>query len=528
MRSQVGQFLMHDSKFPELLTVLSLAFFASLVLTPIVRAIAIRFDIIDRPDDHRKLHGRVVARAGGTSILLSTLMVAASVAIYRFDWNFITAKQILPFASLLVAILIIWSVGFADDILNLRGRQKLLGQILAAVVLVLGGFSAKSVSVLGVFIELGWMSFPLTVIWLLACTNALNLIDGADGLCSTVGAIIFGALGILASMNGHFAEAAIAFAFCGALLGFLVFNFPPASIFLGDSGSLLIGMVAGALAVRCSLKGPASVTFLVPLSILFLPLLDSTMAIVRRKLTGRSIYTTDRGHIHHLLRGKGLSDKKLLLVVSVISLFTATVSILGLHLVGDWVGVLGVMFVFGILVKTRAFGYTEMILLLRRGSHFLMSFLEKTSSNEDCIKQRAVQLQGSREWDKVWQTMMEFAEREQLSTLEMDLHVPWLEEGFHGTWKRNKLPDRQERWNVNLPIFAGDRIAGSVRLCGLAERDNMLGSLTRLTMLIEDVGPLIEHVIDPVVSDRMSQQVSLELAASESESLPSGNPVAIN
>ncbi|MFO0943834.1 MAG: MraY family glycosyltransferase, partial [Pirellulales bacterium] len=424
-----------------------------------------------------------------------------------------------------VAMLLIWAVGFADDLWSLRGRQKLLGQIVASAILVCGGFAINTVSIFGFHLNLGWLAIPFSMVWLLACTNALNLIDGADGLCSTIGAIIFASLGILASMNGHFAEAAIAFAFCGALLGFLVFNFPPASIFLGDSGSLLIGLVSGALAVRCSLKGPATVTFLVPLCILFLPLLDSTMAIVRRKLTGRSIYTTDRGHIHHLLRGKGLGDKGLLLVVSVIGVFTATVAIAGLHLVGDWVGVLGVIFVFGMLIKTKAFGYTEMILLIRRAAHFAGSFLERVHSDDNSAKHRAVQLQGSREWDKVWQTMVEFAEREQLSSMEMDLHVPWLEEGFHGTWRRSKMPDRQERWNVNLPIFAGDRIAGSVHMCGLAERDNMLGCLNRLTLLVEDVGPQIEYVMSPIVTEKVVQQVVAESDVSETPLLSEPNPI---
>jgi UDP-GlcNAc:undecaprenyl-phosphate/decaprenyl-phosphate GlcNAc-1-phosphate transferase len=497
----------------ELVVTLALGFLASLLVTPVVRSVAIRLGIIDSPDNHRKLHTRVVARAGGTAILVSTLLVLGIAAQYHFDWNRVTALQMLPFISLLVGMVIIWLVGLADDIWNLRGRQKLLGQIVVASILVLSGFGVQNVSILGYNIGLGWLAFPLSVIWLLACTNALNLIDGADGLCSTVGAIIFGSLGILAAMNGHFAEAAIAFAFCGALLGFLVFNFPPASIFLGDSGSLLIGMVAGALSIRCSLKGPASVTFLVPLCILFLPLLDSVMAIVRRKLTGRSIYTTDRAHIHHLLRSKGLSDKKLLAIVGLIGVFNAAVAILGSHLVGDWVGVLGVIFVFGILVKTKAFGYTEMVLLVRRSIHFGRSFLERAHPDKTIPRMRAIQLQGSREWDKVWETMIEFAEREQLCQLQMDLHVPWLEEGFHGSWHRSKLPDRQQRWSVSLPIFAGERIAGSVHLCGPADKDTMLISLNRLTELIEDVGPQIEFVMSPAVITPAVREEAAEVEA---------------
>jgi UDP-GlcNAc:undecaprenyl-phosphate GlcNAc-1-phosphate transferase len=278
-------------------------------------------------------------------------------------------------------------------------------------------------------------------------------------------------------------------------------------------------MVAGALSIRCSLKGPTSVTFLVPLCILFLPLLDSLMAIVRRKLTGRSIYTTDRAHIHHLLRSKGLSDKRLLAVVGLIGVFNAAVAILGSHMVGDWVGVLGVIFVFGILVKTKAFGYTEMVLLARRSIHFVLSFLERAQADEAMPRTRAIQLQGSREWDKVWETMIEFAEREQLCQLQMDLHVPWLEEGFHGSWHRSKLPDRQQRWNISLPIFAGDRIAGSVHLCGPADKDTMLISLNRLTELMEDVGPQIEFVMSPAVITPVAREEApvIETPVAESQ-----------
>lgn len=112
------------------------------------------------------------------------------------------------------------------------------------------GFVVNSIRIFGLDIQLGLAAIPLTVIWLLATTNAMNLIDGSDGLCSTVGAIITGALGIMAHLSGNEAEACVAFAMSGALVGFLIFNFPPASIFLGDSGSLLVGMISGALALR--------------------------------------------------------------------------------------------------------------------------------------------------------------------------------------------------------------------------------------------------------------------------------------
>ncbi|MCA9190247.1 MAG: undecaprenyl/decaprenyl-phosphate alpha-N-acetylglucosaminyl 1-phosphate transferase [Planctomycetales bacterium] len=227
------------------------SFLAAVVLTPIVRNIAIRFNIVDHPDGKRKLHGRIVARAGGTAVLLTVLFIC-SLALIRYDFSALNSSHYRPFVALLITMVGVWLLGLADDVWNLRGRQKLLGQIVLAGFLVVSGFQIQHVQVAGIQLDLGLLAIPMSIIWLLATTNALNLIDGADGLCSTLGAIIAGSLGVLAFVNGHFAETAIAFALCGALLGFLVFNFPPASIFLGDSGSLLIGMVNSLFTQRTS------------------------------------------------------------------------------------------------------------------------------------------------------------------------------------------------------------------------------------------------------------------------------------
>jgi UDP-GlcNAc:undecaprenyl-phosphate/decaprenyl-phosphate GlcNAc-1-phosphate transferase len=484
-------------------------FLAAITITPLVRSIAIKLDVVDHPDSHRKLHGRVVARAGGTAILLSVLLVCFAAA-FRFDWRTLTSTTtyITPYLGLLTAMVGIWLVGLADDIWTLRGRQKLLGQLLMASVLVVTGFQIRNIAFLGFDINLGMLSIPISLLWLLATTNALNLIDGADGLCSTLGAIICGALGILASSNGHFAEAAIAFALCGALLGFLVFNFPPASIFLGDSGSLLVGMVAGALSIRCSLKGPASVAFLAPMAILFLPLLDSAMAIVRRKLTGRSIYTTDRAHLHHTLRNKGLGDRGLLLVVASLAMITAAGALTGQALGRDWIGPISVVVVFALLVVTKAFGHAELVLVARRSTHFLSSLLEPARTIDGITRERSVRLQGTRQWETVWQTLVEFAEREELCKVHMDLNVPWLEEGFHGTWQRIKQPDRLERWTTSLPIHASNRIAGRLDVIG---PDNTLPAMSKLLELLEDITPQVEALLLP--QGTATQPATLEVVA---------------
>lgn len=489
-------------------------FLAAVAITPAVRAAAIQLNLVDHPDPHRKLHGRVVARAGGTAVLLALLLVCLAAA-FRYDWRTLKLASITPYLGLLTAMIGMWLVGLADDIWTLRGRQKLLFQVLVSSLLIATGFQVRHLVFFGLHFDLGMLTIPVSLLWLLFTTNALNLIDGADGLCSTLGAIICGSLGVLASVNGHFAEAAIGFALCGALLGFLVFNFPPATIFLGDSGSLLIGMVAGALAIRCSLTGPTSVAFLAPLAILFLPLLDSSMAIVRRKLTGRSIYTTDRAHLHHTLRNKGLGDRGVLLVVTVLALITASGALASQSLGREWIAPVSVIVVFGLLVVTKAFGYAEMSLLGRRISHFAMSLIEPAKNTDFTTREQSVRLQGTRQWETVWQTLVEFAESEQLSKAHMDLNVPWLEEGFHGTWKRSSQPDRLERWAISLPIHANGRIAGRLDIIGPAATGETLASVARLVELLEDLTPQIEAMLAPLslASVPLSVQPPLELSA---------------
>ena len=499
----------------ELSLVVVGSFLAAVVITPVVRKLAIRFGIVDRPDPLRKLHGRTVARAGGVAVLLAVLL-ACSGALLRFNTNLLNL-DITPFIGLFIVMVGVNLLGLADDIWTLRGRQKLFGQVVLAFVLAMTGFKIMHLQLFGYEVELGYLAIPVTIMWLLATTNAMNLIDGSDGLCSSLGAVICGALGVIAARNGHFAEAAIAFSMCGALIGFLVFNFPPASIFLGDSGSLLIGMVTGALAIRCSIKGPASVAFLAPLAILSIPLLDSTMAIVRRKLTGRSIYTTDRAHLHHSLKDKGLGDFGLVMVVIVMALITSGGAILGQMLGREWLALVGTGVVFAVLVLTRAFGHAEMILVARRGRNFIKSLLEPANKSDQITHSKTVRLQGTRQWETIWNTLVEFAETEQLCKLDMDLNVPWLHEGFHGAWHRSRQLDRLERWTVGLPIFADGRIAGRVDIIGPANEGAALPTVAKLIELLADLTPQVEAIMAEDLGEIADAEAGLDSANMNSE-----------
>ncbi len=270
-------------------------------------------------------------------------------------------------------------VGLIDDGWALRGRQKLLLQCLILSALVGGGTLIKQINIFGVDVELGVLAFPITVAWLLLAVNALNLIDGADGMATTAGCIISTGLGIIGLCSGSFLTAVIAFSLAAALLTFLVFNRPPASIYLGDAGSMTIGLFIGVLAVWSSVK-ESTILASAPVAILAIPLFDSTAAILRRWLTGRSIYTTDRAHLHHLLQEK-LGPVRMLLVVAGLCITTTSLAVLSVVFNQPWLAGLGVVMVTAMLILTRSFGHAEAKLLIGRTVHFV-TILRNHSGHE--------------------------------------------------------------------------------------------------------------------------------------------------
>lgn len=474
------------------------AFVAALLFTPLVRTIAIRCGIVDRPDPRRKLHVRIVARAGGVAVLLA-MLTGCGLAFVPYARP-LEMQHILPFAGMTLAMLGICGLGLADDIWTLRGRQKLMGQIMLALGLASAGFVVNKIGLFGFEVQLGLAAVPLTVIWLLATTNALNLIDGSDGLCSTVGAITTGSLGIMAHLSGNEAEACVAFAMSGALIGFLFFNFPPASIFLGDSGSLLVGMISGALALRCAMKGPTTVAMIAPLAILIVPLFDSAMAIVRRKLTGRSIYTTDRAHLHHNIKERGFSDVGLLIVAGGLCGFASLGAVGGTVLGSDIIAAVGAIGVLAILVGSRVFGFAELMLVIRKFNQFAYSMMQPAATADQAVRHQAVRLQGSRNWEIVWETLTEFADKQGLCRVHLDLNVPWLHEGFHASWQRCRLPDRLERWSTSLPIHTAGRVLGRLDIVGPVPTSRNFEVLNQLALILEDLEPQIEALLSDAVA----------------------------
>jgi len=291
--------------------------FIALVVTPIVKRIAFWVGAVDLPDA-RKVHHEPMPRLGGLAIYFA--FVTGMFCSGSFDWDMVI---ILVGATLIVV------VGVLDDIYQLPAKVKLAGQILAAMIPVLAGIRIEWIANFwgGDYIYFETLSIPLTVFWIVAFTNVVNLIDGLDGLAAGVGAIGSFTIAFLASQAGYGDTAYIYAILCAAIVGFLPYNFNPASIFMGDTGSMFIGYIVGAFSVDGVVKTAATISLLVPAIVFGLPIMDTAFAILRRYHNGVPIFKPDKGHIHHRLLALGLTQREAVLIMYAITIALALIAV---------------------------------------------------------------------------------------------------------------------------------------------------------------------------------------------------------
>lgn len=337
----------------------AVAFAASLTLTVAVRAAARRWGIVDKPDGRRKLHGRPVPLWGGLAVYAATVLGLLAM---RFGAPLSEEFTELCTAWMLAAGFVCL-VGCIDDRFDMPARMKLLLQTVAILPIILMGYYVDRIVAFGYPIELGWLGVPLTIFWLLGCINALNLIDGMDGLASIVGLSTAAMLGVIAVSEGHPDVAAMAFILAASLAGFLVYNLPPASIFLGDSGSMVIGLSIGLLGIQGTLKTSATLAITAPVVVMTLPMLDSFAAIVRRRLTGRGFDVPDRKHIHHRLLERGWTPWQVLYLLGAICLTMGCAATAATIFRLDALAWIAAITLVVLLIRLRLFGHHEFALV---------------------------------------------------------------------------------------------------------------------------------------------------------------------
>lgn len=479
--------------------VVILAFIVSaicvLVGVPLLAKLARKTGMVDHPDDKRKLHTDSIPMVGGIAIFL-TMVVIVPVAMFlgiqyqpffislgndllgwlpiNFERRVITIHpdDLSQLSGLMIGSSILVVVGVLDDRFGIRGRQKLLGQFLAATALIVFGYHFDKIIIAGITVNFDVFSVLFVYAWVLAAINSVNLLDGADGVAGTIGIVMCFAISVMAIYQGMMITAIIAVSMAGALLGFLRYNFPPAKVYLGDTGSMLIGFVLSALAIRCTFKQHSAYAFFAPVALLAIPFIDTGAAIIRRRLTGRSIFAVDRGHLHHTLMKRGYSPRISLLWVALLCTTTAAGGVLSLLYRQSEYALVSIAIVVIVMIGCRIFGLAEYQLISRKATTVAKSFFQMASNSRPEVRQSSVHVQGSRDWQEHWKGLCEFADSCGLIEITLDLNAPWLHESFHATRRRSDIPkgDNHE-WYSQIPLITDGRLFGRVEIVGSGKSD---------------------------------------------------------
>ncbi|CDO04997.1 putative undecaprenyl-phosphate N-acetylglucosaminyl 1-phosphate transferase [Oceanobacillus picturae] len=285
-----------------------LCFIIAIILTPFIKKLAIKLGAVDKPNV-RKVHDKPMPRMGGLAIYISFLI-----------GYLVFFKDVAGGWVILMGATIIVLVGILDDLYQLTARIKLIGQLIAASIPVMGGYTIEFITVpFGDRIEFGATAIPITIIWIVAITNAINLIDGLDGLAAGVSSISLLTISLVAGAMGNLPIALLSLLLLGGTLGFLVFNFYPAKIFMGDTGSLFLGYMISVIAVLGLFKNVAVFSLMVPIIILAIPILDTVFAIVRRIIQKKPLSSPDKLHLHHCIIRLGFSHRQTVIMLYALS-----------------------------------------------------------------------------------------------------------------------------------------------------------------------------------------------------------------
>jgi UDP-GlcNAc:undecaprenyl-phosphate GlcNAc-1-phosphate transferase len=419
------------------------SFVFSLVLTPVFRDIFRSYKVVDQPDKKRKVHIYPIPRVGGIAIALAYVLT------FFLGWpNDVRAfnRELSLVANIFPAALLIFMTGLIDDFFGLKPWQKIIGQSIAACLACWAG--VRIIGISGYALPDLW-SVPLTIGWLLICTNAFNLVDGLDGLAAGVG--LFATLTIFSAalLQGNQPLMFATLPLAGCLLGFLVFNFTPATVFLGDCGSLLIGFLLGCFGVIWTEKSVTLLGLTAPLIALSLPLLDVLLCIARRWLRNQPIFAADRGHIHHKLLDRGMSPRRVVVLMYFVCGLAAVFSLMQSFLNNFYLaGLVVVVFVAVAWMGINYLRYAEFMLagqMLRTGefqrgvdARLNLSEFEKAISTASTI-------------DECWETVLKIRKAFGFAGVRLNAGGKLYE-----SW--DKHPDAPAYWTIYIPLSDRDFI----------------------------------------------------------------------
>jgi UDP-GlcNAc:undecaprenyl-phosphate/decaprenyl-phosphate GlcNAc-1-phosphate transferase len=291
-------------------------FLIAIAITPLVIKFAHLIGATDKPN-HRKVHQKLMPRIGGLAIYISFII------------GFLIIRPTDEFAlPIILGSIVIIITGFFDDIFEISPKVKMLGQLIAALIVVFGGVQVEFINLpFGGQLEFGYFSIPLTVLWIIGITNAVNLIDGLDGLAAGVSSIALITISFMAFLKGDVFVMSIGLIVLASTIGFLFYNFHPAKIFMGDTGALFLGYLISVLALL-GFKNVTMISLIIPLIILGVPISDTFFAIVRRKVNKQPLSAPDKSHLHHCLLRSGFTHKQTVLIIYAIAVMFAVAAVI--------------------------------------------------------------------------------------------------------------------------------------------------------------------------------------------------------
>jgi UDP-GlcNAc:undecaprenyl-phosphate GlcNAc-1-phosphate transferase len=449
------------------------ALLASLALTYVVRERARRARLFD-PTDERKLHTRPIPRVGGIAIFWSvSLALLAMTMLAGFDGAGLSGTKLLV---ILVGGVAIHLLGLWDDLRSIRARYKFAIQIAIAIAIFMAGVRIDTIALplLGQISFGPFAALIFTILWFVGITNAFNLIDGLDGLASGAAMFALTTMFVVATINGQAGAALVTLAVAGATLGFLRYNFHPASIFLGDSGSLYLGFMLAGIGAISSQKGSTVVAIAIPLVSLGLPVLDTSLAIARRFLRGQPIFSADRGHIHHRLLNLGHSPAKVALLMYA---GCAVLALGGMLLVNSSGYVALVLVIVGagaglVIQRLRYYEFQELGRLLRKGVQ-----QRDVIGKGVRIREASLQVAQQCELESVFDVLETSFESDDFQRAEVRLRQSFARTGAASksgdrrldddvaiwSWDRGEHSD-PALWEIKLPLVSGASRIGSLVL----------------------------------------------------------------
>lgn len=450
----------------------------SLVITPAVRKLGQRLRAYGQARDGREQPQ--IPRMGGLSIFLATLAAWGVLLVVPNAMRARFLSEWYALFTLLVPGTLVLLLGLYDDLVGAVPWQKLAVETLAAGMVWWAGFRITSLPIIGYGVHNPILSFVLTALWIVAVTNALNLIDGLDGLAAGVVFFVTISVFVVSLIQGNYFVCILAITLAGALLGFLRFNFAPATIFLGDTGSLFLGFFLATLAIHTSQKSSTLLAIVVPFVAFGLPLLDTSLTVARRFLNGRPLFVADRDHLHHRLLQKKHTPRVAVMILYALAALFSLGSLLIVASTGNLIALVAVLAGASgwfLISRVQYEEFSELNVYMSRAVHSQRRVLV----NQILIRKSSKQLEEAQSLEGSWQVLVDA-----LEALDFDGATCQFSRWPNGTgpflpaWSRSGEKSSNDCWSVSIPLRAGEKPLGELQVWRALDKGRLLFQFSSL------------------------------------------------